>query len=73
MLHEDSLGGIEGAQVAMIERVAAHGRRLENQWCKLFADVSNVSKEDWDKLHAVETYLSADDCMTMGILDKVIT
>lgn len=72
MLHEDSIGGIENLQVSDIERVAKHGRRLEDQWSFLLSTVTPLSKERWDALHAEELFLSADDCVKLGIVNSIL-
>lgn len=72
MVHEDSTCVDEGMSVSAVERSAAHARRLEQQWCKLLEGVSKTSEEKWAVLHKAETYLTADECLKLGIIDEII-
>jgi ATP-dependent Clp protease protease subunit len=70
MVHEDS-GRIKGNIVTM-ELEALHFRRLENQWAGLLAERTLTKAEVWTKLHKETTYLSAEECLALGLVDKVI-
>lgn len=70
MVHEDS--GKTSGTVAQREKDIAHCRRLENQWNILMEFYTGISKDRWAELHRAETYLNANQCLELGLVDKVI-
>ncbi len=72
MVHEDS-GKIKG-DVSLQEREIAHLRRMENQWAELLAEYSKgkSTAETWAQLHKQTTYLSAQECLDLGLIDRII-
>jgi ATP-dependent protease ClpP protease subunit len=48
------------------------GQRMEDQWSTILQDLTGTSKETWDKLHLRTTYLTADQCLKLKIVDKVV-
>lgn len=70
MVHEDS-GKIKG-DVQTFEREAAHYRRMEDQWADLMAKYSTTSAEKWSNMHKATTYLTAKECLRLGLVDKII-
>jgi ATP-dependent protease ClpP protease subunit len=70
MVHEDA-GKIKG-NVVELEREASHMRRLEEQWCDLLADCTNTTAALWSDMHKKTTYFNARQCLTLGLIDKVI-
>jgi ATP-dependent Clp endopeptidase proteolytic subunit ClpP len=70
MVHEDS-SKLNG-HVYELERQSAHMRRLENQWNELLAKHTLVDAETWAGLHRATTYLSAAECLELGLIDKII-
>lgn len=71
MCHED-LPELEEARVTQLERDIAHSRRLENQWNDLLAFETKVDAKEWARIHKQETYLSAEECLKLGLIDEVI-
>jgi ATP-dependent Clp protease protease subunit len=70
MVHEDS-GRVKGG-TTLLEVEVAHMRRLEYQWIDLFEHVTKTRSDEWEKLHKKTTYLSAKECLTLGLIDEVI-
>lgn len=72
MIHEDSLSGLDNSKVSQLERETKHARRMEDQWSSLFAFCTKVTKLKWDALAKTETYMDADECYKLGILDGIV-
>jgi len=72
MVHEDAPGVSKHSNVSQAELQVAHARRLENQWNELLESVTKTSAVAWDKLNKAETYLSAEECLNLGIVDVLI-
>jgi len=72
MVHEDTAGATQNMKVSPVERVAAHARRVENQWAGILADVTKTKFSEWVRLHKEETHLTAAECLELGIIDEVI-
>ncbi len=72
MVHEDS-GKLKGT-VVDLEREAAHLRRMEIQWNKILAELSHykTTASVWADLHSNTTYLSAIECLRLGLIDEVL-
>jgi ATP-dependent Clp protease protease subunit len=71
MVHEDR-GSMEDGTIEEMEKRALHYRRLENQWAELMAERTNTSFKAWVRLHKDETYLTAKQCLELGMIDEVI-
>ncbi len=72
MLHEDTVVIDEDARVSQVEIHAKNARLLEDQWNKLLASKTKTSAEAWAQLHERESYLTADECKKLGLIDKVV-
>jgi ATP-dependent Clp protease protease subunit len=72
MVHEDSESCEESRTVMELERDAKHYRRLENQWAEILSSVSKTSIDKWIELHKNETYLSAQECLELGLIEEII-
>jgi ATP-dependent Clp protease protease subunit len=72
MVHEDEYPAEDGVRVSRLKQVADHGRRLEDQWNELMSSGSDASPEEWAKLHKAETYLSAEECLGLGLIEEII-
>lgn len=70
MVHEDS-GGVEG-EVNVMEREIKHMRRMEEQWNCILTKHSKVTKGVWEKMNKETTYLTAQQCLSLGIVDLII-
>jgi ATP-dependent Clp protease, protease subunit len=70
MLHEDS-GKVKGS-VSELEKQSKHLRRMEDQWNNLMASHTNVDTKTWAKLHKETIYLNPEQCLRMGLVDKII-
>lgn len=72
MVHEDSVSGMKGVEVHQAESVVKHLRRLETQWCEILSEVTKASAKDWAGMHKKTTYLSAKECIALGLADKIL-
>lgn len=72
MVHEDTIVLPEDARVSDVEKNAQVSRRLEDQWNKILEQETGTSAETWEQLHAEETYLDANECLKLGLVDKII-
>jgi ATP-dependent protease ClpP protease subunit len=72
MVHEDNPVFNEGAKVTEIEKEAKHARRLEDQWNSLMAEQTDIPAERWAMLHKNETYLTAAECLSLGLIEEII-
>lgn len=70
MVHEDE-GGVE-ANVSFMEAHIKHMRRLENQWTDLMAFLTTTTKAKWDELHKNTTYLTPEECLQLGLIEKIV-
>lgn len=70
MVHEDSAK--TKGNVVELEREVKHLRRMEDQWSHLLGYLSNASAEEWTNLHKITSYLSAEQCLTLGLVDVLI-
>ncbi len=70
MVHENA-GPLEGT-VVQLEKETHQLRRLEQQWAELLAERTNTLAEVWTALHKDTTYLNAEQCLKLGLIDEVI-
>lgn len=70
MVHEDS-SKLNGS-VTSLERESKHLRRMEDQWNALLAEFTGKDASVWAKLHKDTTYLNAQQCLDLGLVDKII-
>jgi ATP-dependent Clp protease protease subunit len=70
MVHEDS-DKLKGS-VTDVEREATHMRALEVQWDQLLEKYTKTPAAEWDKLHRQTTYLTAQQCLKLGLVDEVL-
>lgn len=70
MVHEDS-GKVSGSVTEMV-KAAGHLDLLEDQWAQLLAERSLASAEEWRLLHNETRYLSAKQCLDLGLIDEVV-
>lgn len=70
MVHEDS-GRIKGS-VTDMEKSLASLRAAEDQWNRLLASKTEASAMYWASLHQETTYLTADECLELGLIDEVV-
>ncbi len=70
MVHEESCK-MKGS-VSEYEKETKHLRQMEDQACKLFAERSKVSAEEWSRMHKETTWLSAEQCLELGLIEEII-
>lgn len=71
MVHEDS-GKEKFNNIVALERETQQYRRMEEQWCKLLEVETGTSAEEWARLHKQTTYLDADECIKLGLVDEKV-
>jgi ATP-dependent Clp protease, protease subunit len=71
MVHEESGEG-SFASVEVLERETKHARRMEDQWDDLLAQWTRTDRTIWANLHKKTTYLTAQDCLQLGLIEKII-
>ena len=57
--------------VSAMEKDLKHFRVIEDQYSTLMASVSTTDKHQWDRLNMNETYISAEECLKLGIADGI--
>lgn len=70
MVHEDQ-ATLEGS-VSSLTTEIKQLRVMENQWAELLSYMTITSAADWRKLHKHTTYLSAAECLELGLVDEII-
>jgi len=70
MVHEDS-GELVG-NVTALEKAAKHMRRLETQWSCILGSLTKTSAAQWMHLHSDEQFLSAQQCLELGLVDEIL-
>ncbi len=70
MVHEES-GKIKGS-VTEMEKETAQLRRMEFQWSDLLHGFTSTPADKWGELHRVTTYLSAQECLDLNLIDRII-
>lgn len=71
MLHETSTEQLEG-NLTEIAQEYKQIERLEKQFSQLLANTTKTKYNDWRQLHKGVTYLSADECLKLGLVDKIL-
>lgn len=71
MVHEESYENMSG-NATYFEKLAVQARKQELQWAELLEKVTFTSKSKWLDLHREETYLTAEDCLRMGLIEEII-
>lgn len=46
--------------------------REEAQWSEILQDLTGTPKEKWNELSGTDTYLTAEQCIELGLIDKII-
>lgn len=72
MVHETAHVMSQDIRTSQIEKEVAHSRRMEHQWSELFAKHTKTTYDLWVRLNADETYLSAKQCLELGVVDEII-
>lgn len=72
MTHEDTATTTKGLMVSDAEREIKHLRRLEVQWNHLLSTVTRCDSEKWAEMNAKTTYLSAKECLKLGLIEEIV-
>lgn len=70
MVHEDQ--DTHEGKTSEVEIESAHMRRMELQWCELLAEVTGTLAAQWAALHKKTTYLNAQECIRLGLVEAVV-
>ncbi len=70
MVHEET--DKQHGFVHDLEREIAHSRDMEDQCCRIMAEHTGVSSEEWAVMQEVTTYMTAKDCLKAGLIDEII-
>lgn len=71
MVHEE-LGEISFQSVKHLEKIGAQMRKMETQWSGLMAYYTGTPVEKWTELHQRETFLTAAECQSLGLVHEVV-
>ena len=73
MVHEETPGpeAFADLNVSQIDKLNKHYRRMEDQASEILATVTKTSVDKWKELHKNETYLSAEECLELGLADEI--
>lgn len=70
MVHEAS-DKIKGSITGLTHHIK-QARREETQWAVIMSDLTDVPKETWLELSANVTYMTAEECLQLGVVDAII-
>lgn len=70
MVHDDSTKVRENTKITA-DIIYDHMENVEQQWASILAKHSNQSKELWRKASKDTTYLNAESCLFVGLVDEV--
>ena len=72
MCHEDTAPSTKHIKVSDGEKAMKHARRMEDQWDVLLERATSTSAAVWHTLHKAETYLTAEECKELGLIQEII-
>ncbi len=70
MLHDGS-DGIDGKHTD-VQIDAKHGQDLQDRLNQIFADNSHMSVEFWEDILQRDLFITAEECIALGLADKII-
>lgn len=66
-MYTDMEGKIKDLQIELAQR-----RREEEKWAEVMEEFTNTPKQLWLELQKEESYLTPEQCLQYGIVDKII-
>lgn len=69
MVH-DGKEKVNGDEAA-ITKALIQARRVEQQWADFFASVTGTPSKVWRDLSAATTYMTAQECLQLGLIDVI--
>lgn len=72
MVHEDTSGTTKNMRVTLAESTIKHSREMEAQWNELLERHTGTSTKIWERLNKEETYLSAEWCLKLGLIQEIV-
>jgi ATP-dependent Clp protease protease subunit len=70
MVHEGS--AFEVGKTSDVVKGADHLKKLQTNINRILGEVTKKDKEFWTETSKQDTYLTSDQCLKYGIVDKVI-
>jgi len=70
MVHEGS--AFEAGKTSDVLKGADHLKKLQNNINRILGEVTSKDQEFWEKVSQHDTYLTAEECLDYGIVDKII-
>ena len=70
MVHEGS--AFEAGKTSDVLKGADHLKKLQSNINRIMADVTSKDQEFWERVSQHDTYLSAEECLDYGIVEKII-
>ena len=70
MVHEGS--AFEAGKTSDVLKGADHLKKLQSNINRIMADVTSKDQEFWERVSQHYTYLTAEECLDYGIVDKII-
>ena len=70
MVHEGS--AFEAGKTSDVLKGADHLKKLQSNINRIMADVTSKDQEFWERVSQHDTYLTAEECLDYGIVDKII-
>lgn len=72
MVHESPIDKTAYPSTTAHERASAQLRRMEDQWNDLLAERTKASAPVWGSMHIETTYLDAEECLELGLIDEIV-
>lgn len=72
LVHTDISFVTKHDRVPQAEKALKENLMMEAQWNRLLEYTTATIDLTWDKLHKEETYLDANKCLELGLVDEVI-
>lgn len=70
MVHDGS--SKEKGSLSQLETEVRHLRQLEDQWVIILEQLTGTNRKVWADLQSKTTYLDAEQCLKLGLVDKII-
>lgn len=70
MVHDSS--SKEKGSLSELETEIRHLRQLEDQWVDMLDKLTGTDWKIWEELQRKTTYLDAEQCLKLGLVDKII-
>lgn len=72
MVHDTTLSDLDDKPMSQIRKTLEDRQTFEKQWCRLMAEATGGTPRLWKDFHENETYLTAAECKTLGVIQEII-